>query len=210
MSDTLITILTSSTATALLGISFKFWLDKKLANIENRHNRDNDRLKTKLESLKDRHQVDHNLLIDSLKELWETFFNYGMYLNEIQKKGFVTPKDVIYKQIDILLLVEKNSIFLPDGIYNEIMSLLDKNEDGLNRLIDETSKFINIKGVDFLQSEDIQLNQEGYSIINESIAILFDIKHKLRESIRNQLNIYLNFEIEKISKDSKKDIGKAM
>ena len=116
------TILTSTVISGILSggllTILKFWMDKRLtiivnqhkldlADIENKHNRDNDRLKTKLDSLKDRHQVDHQLVIDSLKELWQDLTIFEKYLNNAQKTGLIKPREIILNFFDLSSSLQK-------------------------------------------------------------------------------------------------------
>ena len=120
------TILTSTVISGILSggllTILKFWMDKRLtiivnqhkldlADIENKHNRDNDRLKTKLDSLKDRHQVDHQLVIDSLKELWQDLTIFEKYLNNAQKTGLIKPREIILNFFDLSSSLQKKFYF---------------------------------------------------------------------------------------------------
>ena len=93
---------------------------------------------------------------------------------------------------------------MPDEIYKEIEDFV-KND--LEVIFNELQKLLVSPEIDLSQDQAYGLTEERFRIISETIAILFDKKHFLRKLIRKQLAIYLNFEIEKVVKDSKKPIG---
>lgn len=192
------TILTSGTIAALIGAIVKLIGDRQRKKLELRLTQQNKEVEIKLQSLKDRQNYDYDLLINSLKSIWQQLTIIENYILIKISKDFVFDPQL--KEIrQAIHNIRSSTLFLPDDIYEDIdtflRELLEKNFNKM--LTDIRNKFSEHGFQEFKANmdENPELIREIQPIVGKFQTTFWKQKDELRVKIRNKYFDYVTSEM---------------